>query len=173
MSLEDAKSSSVVENIHRNKMSQKDIAVSAKILSEKMGKNQAAKHMGVTIATLYRYLGYDALPEDLKEIIPSVVSRDVMIKLFIAIPQVKRVTDIAYKIQLFDLELQRHYVKILANYPKKHHLKLVQMAKSSMVHQNLSLRLTKKAAKKLKTKSDKNDISPVMMAKLILEKSLK
>ncbi len=173
MTLEEAKASSVVENIHRNDMTQKDIVAAAKILAEKIGKRDAAKYLGVTIVTLYRYLGFDAVPELLKELVPSVISRDDITKIFLAVSNVNSAKNIAEKLYGMELQLKKQYVKMLCIYPSKSHNSLLQLAKSSMVNQKISLRLTKRAAKSLKVKSNKCDLSPNDLAKQILEKYLK
>ena len=173
MSMEEAKASSVVENIHRNEMYRKDIVVAATILAEKMGKAEAAQRLGVTRVTLYRYLGFMAVPENLKELVPKVISRDDITKLYLAVPNTKRAKGIAVKIQDLDGPLKKHYISLLAKHPKMPHKRLLKTARASMIRQNVALRLTKRAAKKLKKRAEKNGVSPNDMAKKILERHMK
>ncbi len=72
--------------------------IAATILTEKMGKMQAAQHLGVTIATLYRYPGFGAVPDSLKELVPKMISRDDITKLYLAVPNIRRAKNIATKI---------------------------------------------------------------------------
>ncbi len=173
LSLEEAKASSVVENIHRNDMTQKDIVAAATLLAEKMGKQAAARYLGITIATLYRYLGFAAVPDVLKELVPKTISRDDITKLYLAINNTKRAGNIAVKIQKLDPQLKKHYISMLSRNPKMSHLKLLRLARSSLIRQNISMKLAKTTARKLKVKADKNNLSPNDMAKKILERYIK
>ncbi len=173
MSLEEAKASSVVENIHRNDMNHTDVVIAATILTEKMGKVDAARHLGITLATLYKYLGYMAVPDSLKELVPQIISRDDITKLYLAMPNICRAKSISIKIQHLDSQLKKHYISLLVRYPKMSHPKLLKLAKSSMIRQNVSVKLSKGMAKKLKRYAKINDVSINDMAKQILEKYLK
>ncbi len=173
MSIDQAKASSVVENIHRNDMNNKDIILAATILTEKMGKTQAARHLGITLATLYKYLGYVAVPDSLKELVPKIISRDDITKLYLAVPNTDRAKNISIKIQNLDSQLKKHYISLLLYHPKMSHLKLLKLSKLSVIRQNISVKLSKSAAKKLKQKAERNDITINDMAKQILVKYLK
>lgn len=173
MSLEEAKAASVVENIHRNSMDDHDVIVAARLLTEKLGKAKAAAHLGITRATLYKYLGFDAVPDTLKLLVPSVISRDHMTRLFLAVSNIKRTKSIAIKIQGMEPELKKQYLMLLTGHPKMSHPKLLKLARGSLVKQNISLRLTKGAAKRLKAKSGRANMLPNEYAKRLLEKALK
>lgn len=173
MSLEEAKAASVVENLHRNEMANKDVISAAIILTEKMGKADAARHLGITRITLNRYLGFAGVPDRLKELVPKTISREDVTKLYLAVPNVKRATDMAVKIQDLDSHLKKHYISLLSKYPKMSHLRRLRLARSSMIRQNVSVKLSKTAAKKLKSRAQSRGLSTNDMAKKILEKSLK
>ena len=73
--LENAKAASVVENIHRNDMNHKEIADACKFLTEQVGKSSASKSMGMSLSTLNKYLGFAGVPDKLKMMVPSIISR--------------------------------------------------------------------------------------------------
>ncbi len=113
LSLEEAKASSVVENIHRNDMSHKDIVIAANYLTEKMGKSKAVQYLGVTRATLYKYLGFNSVPDSLRDLVPKIISREDITKLYLAMPNIVRAKNIANKIQKLDSQLKKHYISLL------------------------------------------------------------
>lgn len=171
--LDDAKAASVVENIHRADMTQKEVADACKFLTEQVGKTEAAKSMGMSRPTLNKYLGFAGVPDKLKSLVPSVISRDEMTKLYLAVPNVSKAEKIAYKISKLDPKLRKKYVTALLRSPKSSHKTLLKRAKSMRIKQNISLRLSKTAAKKLASASNKNEITPDEMATKIISDYLK
>lgn len=171
--LENAKAASVVENIHRNDMNHKEIADACKFLTEQVGKSGAAKSMGMAPKTLNLYLGFAAVPDRLKSMVPSLISRDEMTKLYQIIPNISKAEKIADKISDFESQLRKKYLSALSQSPKSSHLKLLKRAKSMRIKQNISFKLSKTAAKKLASNANKHEMTPDEMATRIIIDYLK
>ncbi|MDX1441509.1 MAG: ParB/RepB/Spo0J family partition protein [Nitrosopumilaceae archaeon] len=171
--LENAKAASVVENIHRNDMNHKEIATACKFLTEKVGKTQAARSMGMSMPTLYKYIGFAGVPDRLKDLVPSQISRDEATKLHMIVPNLAKSLKIAEKISRLDPTLRKKYLTALARSPKASHPKLLKSAKQQLIKKNISLKLSKTTAQKLARESNKNEISPEQMAEKIIVSYLK
>ena len=171
--LENAKAASVVENIHRNDMNHKDIAEVCKFLSEQVGKSAAAKSMGMSMTTLKKYLGFAGVPDSLKSLVPKMITRDEMTKLYLVIPNIPKVQKIVQKISNFDSKLRKKYITALVRSPKASHEKLLKRAKAMQIKQNVSLHLSKTMAKKLAGESNRHDITSDEMAGKIISNYLK
>jgi ParB family transcriptional regulator, chromosome partitioning protein len=171
--LDEAKAASVVENLHRNKMNTQDMTAACVFLNESVGKSKAAKSLGISPQTLNKYLGFAAVPDKLKNLVPHELSRDDVTKLYQIIPNNTRSLKIAQNIIHLDQKLRKEYLRALSKSPKSSHLKLLKIAKSHMLQQKIKLELTKGIARKLKTHSVKNQINPDEMANKILSDWLK
>ncbi len=171
--LEDAKAASVVENIHRNDMNHRDIAEACKYLTEQVGKSAAAKSMGMSPKTLNKYLGFAGVPDKLKELVPSQISRDEMTRLYSLVLNTSKAENIVKKISKLDSALRKKYLVALSQSPKSSHLKLLKRAKSLLIKQNISFKISKTNAKKLSSESNKNDMTPDELAGKIITDYLK
>ena len=171
--LENAKAASVVENIHRNDMNPKEIADACKFLTEQVGKSAAAKSMGMSPRTLNKYLGFAGVPDRLKSLVPSQISRDEITRLCLIVPNTTKAEKIVQRISRLDSTLRKKYLVTLSQSPKSSHLKLLKRAKSLLVKQNISFKLSKTAAKKLASESNRNDSTPDEMAGKIITDYLK
>lgn len=171
--LENAKAASVVENIHRNDMNHREIADACKFLTEQVGKSSAAKSMGMSPATLNKYLGFAGVPEKLKLLVPSLVSRDEITRLYFIVPNVVKAEKIVQRISSLDHTLRKKYLIALSHAPKSSHQKLLKRARSLRVKQNISLKLSKTNAKKLAIESNKKDIQPDELVGKIISDYLK
>ncbi|MCV0391993.1 MAG: ParB/RepB/Spo0J family partition protein [Nitrosopumilus sp.] len=171
--LENAKAASVVENIHRNDMNHKEIADACKFLTEQIGKSAAAKSMGMSPSTLNKYLGFAGVPDRLKLLVPSLISRDEMTRLYFIVPNVSKAENIVQRISTLDSSLRKKYLVALSQAPKSSHPKLLKCAKSMRVKQNISFKLSKTNAKKLASESNKKDILPDELASKIISDYLK
>lgn len=171
--LENAKAASVVENIHRNDMDHKEIADACKFLTEQMGKSAAAKSMGMSLQTLNKYLGFAGVPDKLKNLVPKIISRDEMTRLYVIVSNIPKAENIANKISRLDSGLRKKYLTALSQSPKSSHAKILKRAKSMRVKQNISFKLSKTNAKKLLSASNKNDMTPDEYAGKIISDYLK
>lgn len=171
--LDDAKAASVVENLHRNKMNTGDMTAACVFLNDSMGKSKAAKSLGISVQTLNKYLGFAAVPDRLKNLVPHELSRDNATKLYQIIPNNAKSLKIAQNIIPLDVKLRKEYLKVLSRNPKSSHVKLLKIAKSRMLQQKIKLDLAKGVARKLKTHAAKNNVTPDEMAHKILSGWLK
>lgn len=171
--LENAKAASVVENIHRNDMNHKEIADSCKFLTEQMGKSAAAKSMGMSLQTINKYLGFAGVPDRLKLLVPEMIARDEMTKLYSIIPNIAKAEKIVNRITKIDSALRKKYLQALSQAPKSSHQKLLKRAKTMRIKQNLSMKLSKTNARKLAAQSNKENISPDELAAKIVSDYLK
>ncbi|MFB5613712.1 MAG: ParB/RepB/Spo0J family partition protein [Candidatus Nitrosomaritimum yanchengensis] len=171
--LENAKAASVVENIHRKDMNHKEIADSCKFLTEHVGKSSAAKSMGMSIPTLNKYLGFAGVPDKLKSMVPQLLSRDEVTKLYLTIPNIAKAQKIADRISKLDSGLRKRYLQALSQSPKSSHQKLIKRAKNMRIKQNLSIKLSKTNARKLASQSNKKELAPDELALKIISDYLK
>lgn len=171
--LENAKAASVIENIHRNDMNHKDIAEACKFLTEQIGKSAAARSMGMSIPTLKKYLGFAGVPDNLKSLVPKMISRDEITKLYFVVPNITKAQKIVQKISDLDSNLRKKYITALIRSPKSSHAKLLQRAKAMQIKQNVSIHLSKTAAKKLARESNRQDLTIDEMAGKIISTYLK
>lgn len=171
--LENAKAASVIENIHRNDMNHKEIADACKFLAEQIGKSAAARSMGMSMITLNKYLGFAAVPDRLKSLVPKKVSRDEMTKLYLTISNLSKTEKIVEKISKFDSSLRKKYITALSRSPKSSHAKLLKQAKSMRIKQNISCRLSKTVARKLARLANRNELSSDEQAAEIISTFLK
>ena len=171
--LDNAKAASVVENIHRNDMNHKETADACKFLTENVGKNAAARSMGMSIPTLNKYLGFSGVPDKLRSLVPKQISRDEMTRLYQTVPNIPKAIKIVEKISRMDPQLRKKYLLALSRSPKSSHQKLLKQAKSLRIKQKISFKLSKTNAKKLARTSDKMDTSPDELAGKIIADYLK
>ena len=171
--LKDAKAASVIENLHRNKMSVKDLAAAGIFLTESVGKSKAAQTLGISQQTLRKYLGFAAVPDKLKEYVPREMSRDEATRLHQTIPNVSKAVHIAEKIIPLDQRLRRQYLRTLARNPKSSHFSLLKKAKAGLLQQKVTVELNKSNAQKLKRIAARNDLEINEMAGKILSSYLK
>jgi len=171
--LENAKAASVVENIHRNDMNHKEIADACKFLTEQVGKSAAAKSMGMSPSTLNKYLGFAGVPDRLKELVPSIISRDEITRLYLLVQNTTKVEKIANRISNLDSALKRKYLLALSQSPKSSHQKILKRAKSLLLKQNIAFKISKTNAKKLARESNKNNTTPDELAGKIIADYLK
>ena len=171
--LDDAKAASVVENLHRNKMNTKDMTAACVFLSESVGKNKAAKSLGISLQTLKKYLGFAAVPDKLKQYVPKKLSRDDATRLYQAMPNRAKAVKVAEKIIPFDQKIRRQYLYHLAKSPKSSHPKLLKKAKVGLLQQRVTLELNKGHARKLHSMAARNGLEITEMAAKIMSDYLK
>ncbi len=171
--LENAKAASVIENLHRNKLNTKDMASACVFLTESVGKGKAAKSLGISSQTLKKYLGFQAVPDRLKEYVPKHISRDDATKLYQIVPNISKAVNIAEKIIPFDQRLRKQYIRALSRNPKSSHRKLYKKAKAGLLQQKITVELNKSNAQRLKSLAAKKELEVTEMAGKIISDYLK
>ena len=171
--LQDAKAASVIENLHRNKMSVKDVAAASVFLTESVGKNKAAQSLGISQQTLRKYLGFAAVPDKLKEYVPKHLSRDDATRLYQTIPNISKALQVIERIIPLDQRLRKQYLHTLAKNPHSSHNKILKKAKSGLLQQRITVEINKSNARKLQRLATKNDLKVTDMAERIMYDYLK
>jgi len=171
--LKDAKAASVIENLHRNKMSAKDVAAASVFLTESVGKNKAAQSLGISQQTLRKYLGFAAVPDKLKEYVPKHISRDDATRLYQTVPNISKAVQIAERISPLDQRLRKQYLRTLAKNPNSSHKKLLKKAKSGLLQQRITVEINKSNARKLQRLAAKKDLEVTDLAEKIIYDYLK
>jgi len=171
--LKDAKAASVIENLHRNKMSVRDVAAASVFLTESVGKNKAAQSLGISQQTLRKYLGFAAVPDKLKEYVPREMSRDDATRLYQTVPSISKAMQIAERITTLDQRLRKQYIRVLAKSPNSSHNKLLKKAKSGLLQQKVTVEINKSNARKLQRLAAKNNMDVTEMTKKIVSGYLK
>jgi len=171
--LQDAKAASVIENLHRNKMSVKDVAAASVFLTESVGKNKTAQSLGISQQTLRKYLGFAAVPDKLKEYVPKHLSRDDATRLYQTIPNISKALQVIERIIPLDQRLRKQYLHTLAKNPHSSHNKILKKAKSGLLQQRITVEINKSNARKLQRLATKNDLKVTDMAERIMYDYLK
>lgn len=164
----DAKAASVIENIHRKNMNVKDMADACAFLAEQMGKSKAAQSLGLSIQTFQKYHGFAGVPDKLKELVPSTISRDDATKLHQAIPDISKAVKIAHQISELETQAKKRYLKVLGYSPNLSHKKIMKKARTLALQQNVSLRLSKRKTRGLLVQSHRQDLHPSELANKIV-----
>jgi ParB family transcriptional regulator, chromosome partitioning protein len=164
----DAKAASVVENIHRKNMNVKDMAEACAFLAEQMGKSKAAQSLGLSMSTFKKYHGFAGVPDKLKELVPRIISRDNATRLHQIIADVSRAVKIAHQISKLEPQTKKRYLKVLARSPNLSHKKIMKKARSLVLQQNVSLKLSKRKTRGLGVQSRRKDLNPSELANKII-----
>ncbi|MBI5147347.1 MAG: ParB/RepB/Spo0J family partition protein [Thaumarchaeota archaeon] len=166
--LENAKAASVIENLHRKNMAPKDMASSCRFLAEKMGVTGGAHSLGISRKTFKKYVGFAALPEKIKNLVPGTISSSVAISLNQIVPNVNRAVLIAERISILDARTQKSYLRLLAKHPSTNHRKLLKKARILAVRRTVPLTLSSSYAKKLEKESQYREEDPEKLARQIV-----
>lgn len=171
--LDGAKAASVVENLHRNKMAPKDMTAACVFLAESIGKAKAAKALGVSYQTIINYLGFSAVPEKLRELVPHDLTRNECTMLYKAVPTGPKALKIAERVIPLEPSVRKAYLRALCRSPKATHAKLLKSARERMLKQRVAIRLNKTNAKRLRALAMQNDVEVDEMADILLTSQLK
>jgi len=166
--LENAKAASVIENLHRKNMKPKDMARSCSFLAEKVGVAKGARSLGISSKTFKKYVGFAALPDKIKNLVPGTLSSSVAVRLHQIIPNVPKSIRVAERIATLDARTQKAYLKALARRPNATHRRLLRQARLIAVRKTVPLTLSTTNAKKLERISSYRDEEPEKLAQEII-----
>lgn len=164
----DAKAASVIENIHRKNMNVKDMADACAFLAQQMGKSKAAQSLGLSMSMFKKYHGFAGVPDKLKELVPRTISRDIATRLYQIIPDVSRALQIAHHISELEPQTKKRYLRVLECNPNLSHKKIMKKARSLILQQNVSLKLSKRKSHGLGVQSRRQDLHPSELANKII-----
>jgi len=166
--LENAKAASVIENLHRRSMRPKDMAHSCSFLAEKMGVSKGASSLGISRQTFKKYVGFAALPSQLKNLVPRTITSSVAIQLNQLVPNVNKSIKIAHRISRLDAKTQKSYLRALSRHPRANHSTLLRQARLLAIRKTLPVTLPKTYAKRLEKISMYREEEPEKLAQQIV-----
>ena len=167
--IEDAKAASVIENIHRKGMSQRDLAASCVFLADRVGTQaKAARTLGMSVPTFKKLHGFAGVPEKLKDLVPGTVSRDEATRLHVALPSTKKAVEVAARIANLPPPVRRQYVRILSENPRMRHAAVLKRARKARTLQKVTVVLSKRQATFLDRQSEKRGMDSEELAKRIV-----
>lgn len=170
-SVENAKASSLVENIHRRGMNPAETAKAVRFIVQQKGKKEASRMLGMSMRTLERHVGFDAVPDSLKALVPEKLSREHAIKLSRHAKSAADALEMANKISRYDEAKKDRYIKALADNPNDQHENLVR--KSNRYYADtFRLGLAPTMMQKLATESEKREVTSEQMVSDIVKKWL-
>jgi len=167
--LEDAKAASVIENIHRKNMNQRELASSCVFLAEQLkSQTKAARTLGMSVQTFKRLHGFAGVPDRLKDLVPKTISRDEATKLHIAMPNTKKAVLVANRIARYGSPVRKQYIKILTANPKMRHDAILRRAKRIKTRQKIPILLSKRQSSFLERQSERKGMDSDELAKKIV-----
>ena len=167
-SVSDAKASSLIENIHRRGMNHAEVSKSVKFLVQQKGRKEARRILGMSVRTLDRHIGFDGIPDIIKEFVPKSISREHAIKLVRYAKNTANAVEIAEKISKYDEAKKGRYLKALADNPNEPHD--VILRKSNRYYANtFKIGLGPSMMQKLASESEKRDITSEEMVSDIVK----
>ncbi|WKT57303.1 hypothetical protein QVH35_07730 [Candidatus Nitrosotenuis chungbukensis] len=147
---------------------QKTWQASCRFLAEKMGVTGGAHSLGISRKTFKKYVGFAALPEKIKNLVPGTISSSVAISLNQIIPNVNKAVLVAERISVLDARTQKNYLRLLAKHPSANHRKLLKKARILAVRRTVPLTLSSSYAKKLEKESQYREEDPEKLARQIV-----
>ncbi len=167
--IEDAKAVSVIENLHRRDMSASEMAASCEFLAEKMGVAAASRALGVSRRTFREYLGYGAVPDKIREMVPKTISRRDAIRICRVVTVPSDALDVIQRISRYDHAQKKRYVDALEQLGSAaEHSEVQRLANSFRARQNVSLRFSKNQARGLSKLSREKNLEPGELAQKIV-----
>lgn len=153
-----AKTSSLIENLQRSNMSGAEISKAVRFLVDHNGKLKTCEHLGISTRTLDRYLGFDIVPAQIKDMVPDRLSRDEAVHLMRATDDASRAVEIAERLSKYDKAKRSRYIKALADNPDDTHSQLLRKS-NRYYNKNLKLDLSGTAMARLATEADALDLN--------------
>lgn len=167
--IHDAKAASVIENLHRKGMSQRDLAASCVFLADKMGTQaKAAKTLGMSVPTFKKLHGFAGVPDKLKDLVPGTISRDEATRLHVAMPSAAKAVEVALRISKLPPPVRRQYVRIFSENPRMSHATALKRARKARTVQKVPVVLSRRQATFLDRQSEKRGMYPDELAKKIV-----
>lgn len=153
-----AKTSSLIENLQRSNMSGAEISRAVRFLVDRDGREKTCENLGISNRTMERYLGFDAVPSELKAMVPDQLARDEAVRLMQATDSISRAVDVAGKISRYDKAKRVRYIKALADNPDDTHAQLVRKS-NKYYNKNLKLDLSGMYMARLANKADELELT--------------
>ncbi len=167
--IEDAKAVSIIENLHRKDMSASEMSASCRFLAEKLGVTAASKALGIHRSTFREYLGYGAVPDKIKKMVPKALSKRDAIRICRVITVPSEALDTIQRISSYDSAQKKRYIDALEQLGNAaEHSEIQRLANSFRARQNVSLKFSKSQAKGLSKLSREQNLEPGELAQKIV-----
>ena len=145
---EDAKAVSIIENLHRKQMNNVEMAQACDFLIKSMkSTKKASKALGITPQTLRKYAGFASIPSKLQELVPKIISKNEVLRLYRILPKVEDSIEIANKIKRYSPSAKKRYLDALELDPTAPHATIRRMANHFKEKQNIRIKLSAENAK--------------------------
>ncbi len=169
----DAKAVSIVENLHRKQMNSTEMAEACDFLVKSMkSSKKAATALGISQQTLRSYSGFNSVPEKLQQLVPDVLSRNEVLRLYRIIPKVNEAIDIAMRVSKYSTVAKKRYFDALSLDPTAPHATVRRMANHFREKHHVRIKLTKQQAKGFSKAVTDNSTEPDALATKILSEWL-
>ncbi len=171
--VDNAKAVSVIENFHRKDMSASEMVSACQFLVEKLGNAEASKVLGIKPQTIREYLGFAAVPDGIKQMVPKSLSKRDAIRICKIITSPSKATDIITKISKYFPAQKKRYIDALEQLGSTaEHSDIQKLANSFRARQNLSLKISKNQARGLSKISKEDNMEPAEFAQKIVTEYL-
>ncbi len=168
---DDAKAVSIIENLHRKQMSTVEMANACDFLIKSMhSTKKASKALGITPQTLRRYIGFASVPPKLQELVPNILSKNEILRLYQLVPKVDRALEIANKIKKYSSPAKKRYFDALELDPNAEHATLRRMANHFNEKQNIRIKLSQDQARLFANMASDKSVEPNSLASQIISK---
>jgi len=133
---------------------------------------KASKALGITPQTLRRYVGFNSIPPKLQELVPKIISKNDVLRLYRIVSKTDDVIDIANRIKRYSPSAKKRYLDALALDPTAPHATIRRMANHFREKQNIRIKLSKEQAKLFAKASTEESAEPDELATRIISKWL-
>ena len=171
--MSDAKAISIIENLHRKNMSTAETAQACQYLVETEGKAKTAKMLGISRDTLREYLGFAAVPEDIKKMVPGKLSRRDAVRICKTVSDTGKAMQVAVRASKYNQAQRKRYLDALEKLGNSaEHAEISKLANSFRARQNITIKLSKSQAKGLARLSKQKEMEPAEFSHKILSNYL-
>jgi ParB family chromosome partitioning protein len=162
------------ENIHRLDLDQEDkTQIALKLLADLNSVKKVADKLGVSTQTIRRWLGYQGVPDEIREMVGKGIGVQTAINIAKAIPDKKTAIEIAKRVkETPDNKTRKAILRVARESPTKKASEIIAKAKKLRTSP-LTLNLTPNVATALKKASEKTKSSRETIAIEALENWLR
>lgn len=172
----DALIRSFSENIHRLDLDYRDkMQVATELLQRFHTITEVSRQLGVSRQTVKRYLGYSAVPEDIKKLVDEgKINPTTAIEIVQNIDDEKRAIEVAVKVkELPRSQDKRFFIEVAGERTDKSTSEAFQVAKRRSEMRSITIHVTKKVYNALKQASQKYDLEIEWVVKEAVDEWLK
>lgn len=166
-----AKATSLIENLQRRNMAGSEISKAIQFLVERNGKAKTRRDLGISTRTIERYLGFDAVPQQIKEMVPENLSRDHAIRLTRVARDTAHAVETATLLAKYSEAKRGRYLKAMADNPDDTHAQLLRKS-NRYYNRNMRLDISHTALAKLASEAEQREMSVEKLVSEIVDQWL-